>query len=68
MAVGSATGEMAENEALSFYNVGTGPSYDIVTTDNNGIPQWTENTAGDPTGTAYADCVRTQVVGIRHSC
>jgi hypothetical protein len=62
------TGVQIENEALSFYNVGTGPSYYIVTTGSNGMPQWTENTAGDPMGTAYADCVRQQVVGARQSC
>jgi hypothetical protein len=62
------TGVQIENEALSFYNVGTGPSYYIVTTGTNGMPQWTENTAGDAVGTAYADCVRQQVVGARQSC
>ena len=59
---------MIENEALSYYNAGTGPSYYIVTAGANGVPQWVENTAGDPIGTAYADCVRLQVVGSRQAC
>lgn len=62
------TGVMIEDEALSYYNVGTGPRYWIVTKGTSGVPQWTENTAGDPQGTAYADCVRTQVVGSRSGC
>jgi hypothetical protein len=62
------TGVMIEDEALSYYNVGTGPRYWIVTSDSNGHPQWTENSSGNPQGTGYADCVRTQTVGARTSC
>jgi len=64
----SVTGVMIENEALSYYVVGGKDSYYIVTTDSNGNPQWAENKVGDPTGTSYADCVRTQVPPTRHSC
>jgi uncharacterized repeat protein (TIGR03803 family) len=63
------TPQMIEDEALSFYNVGTAYDYWTVIPGTNGNPpQWQENITGDPDGTIYADCVRKQTPPVHVQC